>query len=333
MDNTGVSIIICCYNSSLRIEKTLAFIAAQVINNINCEVILVDNASTDDTASIAASAWKKMHAAKIGFNVVHEPNPGLSQARLMGIASASYEYLIFCDDDNWLDENYVLNTFNILNANVDTAVLGGFGTAEFENPSQKPGWFDTFYHSYAVDQNAGQQEKRNHVYGAGMAVRASVIKEVIEHHPLFLNDRKKNELSSGGDSEICFRIRLAGYNILYSPQLTFKHFMPAGRLTWPYLKKLHAAFTKNYLVLHLYDKALKSNTKKLTPFYWLKKALYYSAVYIKNWPKNYLASLRTGEGSVEEIHNLTWKGMAVNCFSYNFEAAEIYKSILTFKKQ
>ena len=51
---TGVSIIICCYNASKRITPTLRHLQKQSFREpINWEVIIIDNASTDQTADIA----------------------------------------------------------------------------------------------------------------------------------------------------------------------------------------------------------------------------------------------------------------------------------------
>ena len=328
----GVSIIICCYNSSLRIEETLRYIAALQINGINCEVILVDNASTDNTADTARSAWQKLGNNKINFHITYQSTPGLTYAREKGIREANYEFLIFCDDDNWLDENYIQNTVKFFRSDPQIAVLGGVGIAEFETPLSKPVWFDKFYHGYAVGQQAEKECIINSVYGAGMAVRKSVLTEVMNKSPMFLHGRKQNQLTAGEDGEICYRIILEGYLILYSPQLTFKHFLEAKRLTWDHLKKLHIGFAKMNVVLNLYEKAINSESPKLSYFNWLKKASYYWGVYLKYWPKHYSA-YKNGEGTIEEIHHLTWKNIALSYFEYNFQTVAMYHKIFLLKNQ
>jgi glycosyltransferase involved in cell wall biosynthesis len=326
----GVSIIICCYNSELLIEQTLRHIASQNLGiNLPCEVILVDNASTDRTQETAWSVWSKMPANKINLIVTQEPTPGLTYARQKGINEANYEYLIFCDDDNWLDENYVQNTFNLFKLNANVAVLGGFGVAQFEDPVSKPAWFDSFYHGYAVGPQADEESTVNGVYGAGMAVRKSVLMTVMSH-PMFLHDRKQNQLTSGGDGEICYRILFAGYQVLYSPQLTFKHFLTTRRLTWDYLKRLYIGLSKGAVVISLYQKALNSDGKVLPLFYWLKKGLYYWGIYLKYWPKHY-SVYKNGEGSTEEIHHLIWKSIAMDYFKYNFETNKMYREMIALK--
>ena len=331
MSKNGISIIICCYNSSLRIEKTLEYLAAQIIHDINCEIILVDNASSDNTNEIANSIWAKNPSNKIALNIVSELQPGLANARLKGISASSYEFLVFCDDDNWLDQNYVQNVYKLFKEKPAVGIIGGFGTAQFEDVSLKPVWFDALYHGYAVGEQAGKETMVDNVYGAGMAIRKSVLKTITDKYPMFLNDRKKQELSSGGDSEICYRIRIAGYKILYAPQLTFKHYITTNRLTWNYLKKLHIGFAKSNVVLSLYDKAINSQNPELSGFYWLKKALYYWGIYLKYWPKHYLA-YKKGEGTIEEIHHITWRSIAMDHFVYNFKTIGIYRKVFALKK-
>jgi len=326
----GVSIIICCYNSAQLIRRTLEHIAAQKYAGIPCEVILVDNASTDSTSRTAAQVWASSGNQEIDFRIVFEETPGLTQARKKGIAEADFEFLIFCDDDNLLDENYVQNTWILFRANDHAAILGGCGTAEFEDPGAKPNWFDKFYHSYALGPQADRQAVVNTVYGAGMAARKSVLRSVIEKPDMFLHGRKGKNLSAGEDSEICYRIRLAGHHILYSPLLTFRHFLTPGRLTWPYVKKLHAGLANTFVVLSLYEKALQTEAPDLPAFYWLKRSFYYWGIYIKYWHGHYNA-FKKGEGTLEEIHHLTWLNIARSYFEYNFKTRGIYRRIARLK--
>src|SRR6185437_5482655 len=54
----GVSVVICTYNGAARLPRTLAHLAAQENTGaIAWEVLVVDNASTDDTAEVARRCW------------------------------------------------------------------------------------------------------------------------------------------------------------------------------------------------------------------------------------------------------------------------------------
>jgi len=136
----GISLIICCYNSSRRLPATIEYIARQQCS-IPWEVIVVNNNSTDNTAAVARAAWNK-YAVDVPFSIVQESRSGLSFARKKGIDSAQYDLLLFCDDDNRLEKDYLQNAFNIMQAHENVAVLGGLSVAETE---VKPAtWFSRF---------------------------------------------------------------------------------------------------------------------------------------------------------------------------------------------
>ncbi|GGH15328.1 hypothetical protein GCM10007352_24030 [Mucilaginibacter phyllosphaerae] len=313
------------------LEQTLLHIITQKTDeDVNYEVIIVDNASTDGTQQKAKEIWYKNNQGNINLNVIFEPTPGLANARQRGINEAKYEYLVFCDDDNRLDEYYLSNVVKLFNTHANAAVLGGNGTADFAKGFVQPTWFKAFYQSYATGALAANEGVVSSVYGAGMAVRKSVLKQLAGMCPMLLADRKQKQLTSGGDTEICLRARLAGYQILYSPELTFKHFLVPQRLTWPYLKKLHIGLAKSYMVINLYELALNNLPAKLPPFYWLKKTIYYWGIFFKYWPKHF-AAYKKKEGAIEEIRHLMWKHIALVYMASNFKTIAIYRQIIELK--
>jgi glycosyltransferase involved in cell wall biosynthesis len=332
MMESGVSVIICCYNGASRLQNTIRHLAEQKLPlSIKWEIIVINNASTDDTEAVAKAELEKYTFNNATLNIINEPIAGLSNARQRGINYARYEYLIFCDDDNWLDENYVHNVFKSFEEYPDAAILGGVGIPEFEDSASKPVWFDRLYHGYAVGPQAEQKSTLNTVYGAGMAIKRSVLLKATEHYPLFLTDRTGKGLSSGGDSEICLRVKLMGYQILYNPILTFKHFIPGNRLTWSYLKKLHAGFSNSFVILNLYEIALRGESFRLPIFYWFKMGWYYVGIIIKYTPKHYRDLGKDEEGSVNVLHHINWKNTAYNYFRCNFNTLYIYKKIMRIR--
>ena len=113
----GISVIICCYNSSKRLPDTLKHLASQKLaKDINWEVIVIDNASTDDTAVIAQREWDSYRQLSPAFTVLKEPRPGKNFAFKTGVYAAKYEYLLTCDDDNWLSPDYIKLAFDFMYA-------------------------------------------------------------------------------------------------------------------------------------------------------------------------------------------------------------------------
>jgi glycosyltransferase involved in cell wall biosynthesis len=87
-----VSVIIPAYNAARYLADTLQSALNQTLGDT--EVIVVDDGSKDDTASVARS----FPAVKY----VHQANAGVSAARNKGAAHASGEFLAFLDsDDLW----------------------------------------------------------------------------------------------------------------------------------------------------------------------------------------------------------------------------------------
>lgn len=262
----GVSIVICTYNGEERLPETIKYIAKQNVDpKILWEVILVDNASTDNTKQAVINEWKK-HKTKAKLIITDEITPGLTAARQKGFDTSNYEYIVLCDDDNLLEENFVQTTYDIMSSNEKIGVLGGPNEAVCE--IEPPEWFKWFQHGYAAGTQADLQTgrisegnitwKRGFVWGAGMIIRKKAMNELYDKgFKSLMSDRKGNQLSSGGDSELCFALVLSGWEVWYDTRLKLKHCMTAGRLEWQYLIRLFQGFGITSVGLDLYEKAIR----------------------------------------------------------------------------
>jgi glycosyltransferase involved in cell wall biosynthesis len=237
----GVSVILCCYNSSHRLPQTLKYLARQEVpENIQWELLIVNNNSTDGTSDIAMVEWKK-YGVNIPFRIVDEPLQGLSYARAKGGAEAVFDYILFCDDDNWLDKDYVRIAFDTMESHLDAGIAGGQSIAYFE--SDAPLWFPLFSQSYAVEQPFPSSRylppERIYLAGAGMIISRKILVMLlkVQFNPL-LRGRSGSDLMSGEDVELCLLSRFLGFNIYYNEDLLFIHFIPAKRLTWDYCLKM-----------------------------------------------------------------------------------------------
>lgn len=90
----SLSVIIAAYNRGPRIGPTLDSVRRQTI--APDEIVVVDDASTDDTA-----AWVRQHFPDV-LVIVSEQNGGTSVARNRGAAQAKGEILVFLDHDDEL---------------------------------------------------------------------------------------------------------------------------------------------------------------------------------------------------------------------------------------
>ena len=251
MKPQGVSIIICCHNGATRLPETIRHIALQrVPAYVPWELVIIDNGCTDNSALVARMEWQK-HRVNTYMRIVKEPALGLSYARSRGFKEARYEYMVLCDDDNWLDENYVARVFSLLSENPNIGAVGGLGKLLFE---VEPATVELSY-IFAAGPQAPQSGKvmDNKVYGAGCVIRYSAYEKIVANgFRSLLTDRKGKELTSGGDYELCLAIAILGYDIWYDDQLRFTHFITRERLTWEYFLRYAVESSKCFNVIASY---------------------------------------------------------------------------------
>jgi glycosyltransferase involved in cell wall biosynthesis len=258
----GISVVICCYNSALNLPGTIKHLAQQKLDClIKMEIIIVNNASTDNTVLVAQNEWAIYKNSSIDFKIISQQIPGKSFALEKGIEQAKYEYIIICDDDNWLEENYVINAYKLLNSNIQIGAAGGTGIAV--SNTLFPEWWDIYKNGYAIGNqgnSSGDITDRKFVWGAGMVTRRSLFLNVFTpKYPALLTCRKGTNLSSGGDSEFSMRLILRGYKLYFDKSLSFKHFIPKERLTESYRDKLFQGFKDSQIILNEYMNQINYN--------------------------------------------------------------------------
>ncbi|NVJ86812.1 MAG: glycosyltransferase family 2 protein [Algoriphagus sp.] len=263
----GVSIIICTYNGVERLPKTLDSIL-QLNPGITRELILVDNASTEDIEGFCHNYFSE-NPLKIKFKLVKENKTGLTHARIAGIMNSRYDYLLFCDDDNSLSPDYLDFGLEIFEKNENVGIVGGRGIARMTiNP---PVWFEKYQKSYAVGPqrlNSGLIDfSPSHVYGAGSFFRRIPMLEILEagFYPSLIG-RTNTTLLSGDDLEWCWLLQLKGYKIYYEDKLRFYHDLSEQRLNESYYIKLKAGTASGSALLFAYRTFFKNRNLSVSGF-------------------------------------------------------------------
>lgn len=257
LHNIGVSVVIVCYNSSERILPTLYHLASQEGIEFPCEIILVDNNSSDNTAQIAIRYWNRLNPF-VPFITVTEKRPGTMYARHKGIISANYRYVTFVDDDNWLCPCYLKTAFDIIKFNPEIAAVGGRGIMEFKKGYSPPAWIYQFEKSFGCGpQGNFDGDTTTHkgcLYTAGAIIdRFWLNRLFIYGFQSTLSGRIGNKLIAGEDTELTYALKLVGGKLYYSSLMEFKHYIPDNRLKWNYLKKLWRSFGYSDFLISPYN--------------------------------------------------------------------------------
>jgi GT2 family glycosyltransferase len=195
-----VSIVVCSHNGARTIEDCLE--GLRVLAYPNFEVIVVDDGSTDETASIAAA---------YDVRLIQTENRGLSAARNTGLAAATGEIVAYIDDDarpdpHWL--TYLAATFLAS----DYAGVGGPNIAPpgdgpiAECVANAPGGP---VHVLLTDEVA------EHIPGCNMAFQVKPLRAIGGFDPRFL--------TAGDDVDVCWRLQERGLTLGFSPAAVVWH--------------------------------------------------------------------------------------------------------------
>lgn len=259
LSEEGVSVILCCFNSSERLPETLKHLSEQVTQDFQWEIVLVNNASTDNTVDCAIKIWKKIGPQFVKLRIVEEPVPGQAIARKKGVVEAKFNCIIFCDDDNWLDKNYVSIAMKTMDMNRAIGAMGG-RNFPVSNIEKYPDWFEEYKDKYATGipaDRSGNVSSRGFILGAGMVTRRGLFLDAYsETYPSLLKGRSGGKLSTGDDFEYCKRLLLWNYQLYYQEDLLLNHFIPLERLTLSYREKLMNGIDEAGKVLSEYDLAI-----------------------------------------------------------------------------
>ena len=114
---TFVSVIIPNYNYSQYLEECLNSVIESDFDDRRIEIIVIDDASTDNSISIINSIKKR---SRIHIKLIRNPvNYGLSRSRNTGIINSKGSYCFLLDSDNYIGKDCIKKHFDFLKANHD----------------------------------------------------------------------------------------------------------------------------------------------------------------------------------------------------------------------
>ena len=239
--NFTATVILCTHNPRREyLSRTLAALRTQTLPTSEWELLVIDNASAPSLDSWVDLAWHP------NARIIREEKLGLTPARLCGIGEGRAELLVFVDDDNVLDENYLAAAQRIGHEFPFLGVWGGQVLPEYETPP--PAWAEAYVASLALfscerDVWSNVGDGLCLPCGAGLCSRAAVAQEYLAqiNHSGGLRamlDRRGADLTAGGDNDLALTAIDLGLATGRFRSLTMKHLIPAERLSEDYLLRL-----------------------------------------------------------------------------------------------
>jgi GT2 family glycosyltransferase len=210
----AISIIVPVYNSPKALRQCLS--ALQRSAGPSAEVIVVDDASTDDTGAVAAA---------MGVRVLRlTNNSGPGAARNYGARHARGDVLLFVDADVVVAPDVVGRVAEVLDKHADVAAV--FGSYDNRPPAKGVvSQYRNLLHHF-VHQD-GNPEASTFWAGCG-AIRRTVFEDIGGF------DEKRFPRPSIEDIELGYRLRRAGYRILLDKGLQGTHLKKwtLGSVVW-----------------------------------------------------------------------------------------------------
>ena len=228
------TVVVCTRNRSSLLGEVGAAVLDQQLPAGDWELLIVDNASTDDTPEIARGV---VALAPDRARLVVESEIGLSAARNAGFREARGEVVAFLDDDAFPDPGWLAGLVAAL-ADPDGPMCAG-GAVHPLFQGELPPWFRARFLPYLTVWDLGDEpvELRYNEYprGANVAYRGEVFERYGGFSPHL--GRKGKSLLSCEETELCLRIERDGRRVLYVPGAAVHHVTVADRITRPWLER------------------------------------------------------------------------------------------------
>jgi len=276
---TRVSIIIPTHN-----RADVLLLCLEAVSKLDTvssfEVLVVDNASTDNTKD-ACAGFVAAHP-NLSIKYIYEGTQGVSYARNHGVKDALGEFICLLDDDSpptpeWLDS--LLAPFS----DPTVGCTGGPSIPDFQGqivPDWLKGDLQGLLSGYGLPVTEPTEVSRWEHYplSCNMAIRRKLFDE-LGYFRVDL-DRTGTQALAAGDTEMADRIHKAGWKVMYVPDAPVNHFVPEGRLTKAHIYRIGRGLAESHIILtsdrnplHILRWFASDTWYALRMFFWLILAL------------------------------------------------------------
>lgn len=230
------TVALCTHNHADRLARTLADLAKLRQPQAAWEFLVIDNGCRDATPALLAR-----HAWPTGWQVrvVREDKLGLSNARNRAIAEARGEYIIFMDDDETADPDW-LCAFERLILDKQPDAFGGRIRVLFED--MRPPWLSDELLGFLGELNRAEAiapltDPYTSFYGGNFGFRKTVCARAGDFDAML--GRKGTDNTGGEEVDFYRRLLDAGFKVWWTPEAVIHHRIQAAKLERSYFLDLH----------------------------------------------------------------------------------------------
>jgi GT2 family glycosyltransferase len=210
-----ISVAICTRNRAGLLGRAVESVLPQL--GPDTELLIVDNASTDETPQVAAALAARNPAVR----VLREATPSIPSARNAALLNAQGRYTLFFDDDELAEPGWLDAYCNFLK-NPPTGNLGCVGGPYVEqHEAPTPAWLDPHFGSFRLASSTSRLVHGSTPAAGNCAYPTELVARLGGFNP---------QLPRREDTELNERLRQAGYEIWWLESARVRHIIPASRL-------------------------------------------------------------------------------------------------------
>ena len=237
----ALSVVICTRNPRADyFSRTLEALRGQTLLADRWELLVIDNCSDEPLEGRIELSWHP------SARIMREQTLGLTPTRLRGIDEAVGELLVFVDDDNVLDPDFLEVALRTAEEKPFLGSWSGQCRPEFETPP--PDWTRRYWGNLVIrefEQDVWSNLPRlpdTMPCGAGLCVRRQVADHYIRLHEQgargFQFGRAGDSLLSGEDNDLAACACDVGLGVGLMSALKLTHLMSPERFTAEYHARL-----------------------------------------------------------------------------------------------
>ena len=231
-----LSFIVCTYNREKYIYECLKRLITNKTDT-DWELIVVDNNSTDNTLSEIRRFERDYNPQN--YRYVLETQQGLSYARNRGIREAKGDWLVFLDDDAFVESDYIQTLQHYIVTLPDMHAFGGKILPLFED-GRSPSWLCRWNMSWVSALDKGNRvslmKGAEFPTGANMGIKAETARQCGLFNTTL--GRTGKNLIGGEEKDYFNRIKALNGNIYYLPAIAVRHCIPLTRTTYNFIRRL-----------------------------------------------------------------------------------------------
>lgn len=244
----SVAVVILNWNGINFLRKFLPSVVSSTYKNL--QIIVADNASTDDSIAFLQSHYPTI---KI---IVNETNEGFAKGYNSALKKVTADYFVLLNSDvevtpNWIEPIISLMEDDKMIAACQPKILAEQYKTQFEYAGACGGWIDRFGYPFArgrvlenIEKDEGQFDTPQTCFwasGAAMFVRAAVYTKLGGLDEYFFAHQEEIDL--------CWRMQLSGYKVYVQPASVVYH-VGGGTLPKGNSKKTYLNFRNNLIMLY-----------------------------------------------------------------------------------